>query len=50
MFSRVVLLTIALLYCEVRALMTKTTDVVLICIAAILMSYWMGGKDNGQVR
>lgn len=46
MFSRVLLLSLALIYCELRALVTRTIDVVLICVVVLAISSFMGGHDG----
>ena len=49
MFSRVLLLSVALLYCEFKALVNREIDVVFVCMIALIMSSFMGDHD-GKIR
>ena len=45
MFSRVLLLSIALMYCEFKALVHREVDVVFVCVIALALSAIMGDHD-----
>lgn len=47
MFSKVLFLELVILYAEIRALMTRTVDVVLVCMAAMLMATLIDWRDRG---
>lgn len=49
MFSRVLLLSVALLYCEFSAIVHREIDVAWICALALIMSAFMGEHD-GKIR
>lgn len=46
MFSRVLLLSIALIYCEFKALVTREIDVVFVCMIALIISSFMGDRNG----
>lgn len=46
MFSRVLLLSIALMYCEFKALVAREVDVVFVCMIALTISSFMGERHG----
>ena len=47
MFSKVFFFELVILYAEIRAMMTGTKDVVLVCMAAIILASFIDWRKDG---